>query len=135
MKHGKNFFVKSRTLEPMKEFYNSIDCLVLASKSECMPRTILEAMACGLPVISTDVGSVSMLLNKKWLIPSNDENFIIFSMNKKLKLLKENYSLRKKIGKGIENLLVNILIGKIINLYGIIFLMLFIIIIKKELNI
>ncbi len=42
--------------EKMPEFYNSINCLILPSHSEGHSNTINEAMACGLPVISTKVG-------------------------------------------------------------------------------
>ena len=42
----------------MPEYYQSIDVLVCTSKIEGTPNPILEAMACGVPVISTDVGIV-----------------------------------------------------------------------------
>lgn len=45
-------------LEMMPYFYNSIDILVCASNIEGTPNPVLEAMACGVPVISTDVGIV-----------------------------------------------------------------------------
>ena len=44
--------------DKMPEFYNSIDIYVCASEIEGTPNTVLEAMACGVPVISTDVGIV-----------------------------------------------------------------------------
>lgn len=42
----------------MPEYYGSIDVLVCSSKIEGTPNPVLEAMACGVPVISTDVGIV-----------------------------------------------------------------------------
>lgn len=45
----------------MPEFYAGIDCYVCASLYEGTPNPILEAMACGLPIITTDVGLVPEL--------------------------------------------------------------------------
>lgn len=49
----------------MPNYYNSIDLYVCASKTEGTPLTVLEAMAMGIPVISTDVGIVSEVLGEK----------------------------------------------------------------------
>lgn len=42
--------------------YRAADCLLLPSRSEGMPTVVLEAMAVGLPVLATAVGSVPELL-------------------------------------------------------------------------
>lgn len=42
----------------MPDYYSKIDLLVCTSKIEGTPNPVLEAMACGVPVISTDVGIV-----------------------------------------------------------------------------
>jgi glycosyltransferase involved in cell wall biosynthesis len=48
----------------MPNFYNSIDVLLITSRSESHPLIVMEAMACGLPVLTTNVGDVeSMILN------------------------------------------------------------------------
>lgn len=53
------------TQSDMPNYYNSIDIYVCASKSEGTPLTILEAMAMGIPIVSTDVGIVSEVLGEK----------------------------------------------------------------------
>lgn len=45
--------------EQMPKYYAKIDVLVCVSQMEGTPNPVLEAMACGVPIISTDVGIVS----------------------------------------------------------------------------
>lgn len=97
---GHDFFKENRTLDHVKDFYNSINCLVLTSSSECMPRVVLEAMSMSLPVISTDVGSLRMVLAKGWLTVVNPEEDVVSQMNDKLDLLKD-YNFLYNIG--LEN--------------------------------
>lgn len=51
--------------ESMPGYYNSIDVYVCASTQEGTPNPILEAMACGVPIISTDVGVVPEVFGEK----------------------------------------------------------------------
>ncbi|WP_407661620.1 glycosyltransferase family 4 protein [Haladaptatus caseinilyticus] len=44
--------------EEMANYYNAADVLLLPSKSEGSPNSVKEAMACNLPVVTTDVGDV-----------------------------------------------------------------------------
>jgi glycosyltransferase involved in cell wall biosynthesis len=53
--------------EELPSYYNAADFFVLPSKSgEGLPLVALEAMACALPVIATDVGGISEILNPKF---------------------------------------------------------------------
>ena len=46
----------------MRAFYNSLDLYIIASRSEGTPRPAIEAAACGVPVLSTDVGIIPELI-------------------------------------------------------------------------
>ncbi len=67
-----------RNPSEMKNRLEQADVLVLTSYSEGMPNAILEGMACGLAIFSTDVGAVSTVVSEKngWLISSCDEKLI-----------------------------------------------------------
>ena len=96
---GPKYFVERRTLDSVKDFYKSIDCLVLTSQSECMPRVVLEAMSMGLPVVSTDVGCLRMLIEPEWIVPNSSEEDIVKNINDRLSILKKYSSIRKEVGK------------------------------------
>lgn len=53
-----------RNREEMVEYYNEIDLYLCCSVNEGTPNPILESFACGIPVISTDVGIVRDLFGK-----------------------------------------------------------------------
>jgi glycosyltransferase involved in cell wall biosynthesis len=49
--------------DKLVEFYNSGRIFVLTSETEGFPRTIIQAAACGLPVIASDVGDISDIID------------------------------------------------------------------------
>jgi glycosyltransferase involved in cell wall biosynthesis len=54
-----------------RPYYETLDVSVLTSLSEGQPMVVLESMACGIPVVSTDVGSCRELLEGR---PGEDRN-------------------------------------------------------------
>lgn len=89
---------KITTNNHMVDFYQSLDVLVVTSITECMPRVILEAMACGIPVISTDCGGIRMLIDREFLVPVNPEDDCVSQINTRLHMLYKYPELRKAIG-------------------------------------
>jgi len=49
-------FIERQTQTNLKDWYGAADILVLASSREGWPNVILEALACGIPVVATAVG-------------------------------------------------------------------------------
>jgi glycosyltransferase involved in cell wall biosynthesis len=55
-------FAGTRPHTEIPLWMNIADCLMLSSKSEGMPNAIAEALACGCPVVATDVGACREML-------------------------------------------------------------------------
>jgi glycosyltransferase involved in cell wall biosynthesis len=56
---------KKRPRSEMVDYYNSIDLYVCTSLIEGTPNPVLESMACGVPIISTDVGIVPQVFGEQ----------------------------------------------------------------------
>ncbi len=103
--------------EDLPFYYNVADFFVLPSKSgEGLPLVALEAMACGVPVIATNVGGTSEVMNENYgkLVPPNApdslaEAILEFShrdlsaLRKDLRtMIKQKYSWDKNVEKLVE---------------------------------
>jgi glycosyltransferase involved in cell wall biosynthesis len=59
-------------LEQLPDWYRAACVLVLPSFSEGVPNVILEAQACGTPVVASRVGGIPEILGDESLVPPND---------------------------------------------------------------
>ena len=69
--------LKGYTREEVNQLMCAVDCILMASKMEGSPQVIKEALACGCPIVSTDVGDV------KERIAGVDGCYVIHSRNPK----------------------------------------------------
>lgn len=58
-------FYGPKSHEEIPEIMNCADLLALCSDFEEMPTVVIEALACGVPVVATDVGDVDKVVNNK----------------------------------------------------------------------
>jgi len=81
----------------LPEYYNKSKIFILTSVSEGLPTVIMEAMACGVPVIATDVGGVTELVKDGvtgFVVKPND----YIGLKEKIKYLLENEDMRVRMG-------------------------------------
>jgi glycosyltransferase involved in cell wall biosynthesis len=76
----------------------AFDAFALTSRTEGLPLVLLEAMAMGLPVVSTAVGGIPDLVEHRvtgFLLPSGD----VARLSRQLSLLSTDFSLSRQIGE------------------------------------
>lgn len=80
------------------DYYHNTDILVLTSDYEGTPNVVLEAMACGLPVITTRVGGISDLVidgKTGFIVDCGD----VETLAQRVIQLAEDIELRKRMGQ------------------------------------
>ena len=78
--------------------YEDADAMLNPTTVDNMPNSLLEAMACGLPVVSTDVGGVPYLVSdgqSALLVPANDPARMASAMQR----LIEDSALRNRVAE------------------------------------
>ena len=82
------FFIKNQPQDILNKLYNIADVSIISSRSEAFGLVAIEAMACGTPVIGSDIGGISDIIT--------DDNGMLFES--------ENYhDLATKIKQVINN--------------------------------
>src|SRR5262249_3647725 len=75
----------------------ALDIFAMSSDTEQMPIGLLEAMACGLPVVATNVGDIVQMIaeeNRSLVSPSRSAEPLAGALN----LLISNQDLRERLG-------------------------------------
>ncbi len=108
--------------EDMKNLYSKMSIICLPSWREGFPKVLMEAAACGLPTITTDVpGCRNAIVDKKTgiLVPLKNPT----ALANAIQFLIENIKIRKKMGKSGRELALSkfdfkIIIPLIVKLYN-----------------
>lgn len=83
-------------VENPQDYLATADIFVLSSNYEGLPLAVLEAMAAGLPIVSTDVGGVKDIVTDNGLLaPPNDQG----ALSQALLRLIEDPNLREQFGQ------------------------------------
>ncbi len=106
-------------IEKLKHLLRNCDVLVCPSHSEGMPNVILEAMACGLAIIATDVGAVRLMVSEEngWLLERSESGSINSALLSAIRLPGSDLVKLKQssIGKVKDNFLWNKIIDQTIS--------------------
>jgi glycosyltransferase involved in cell wall biosynthesis len=99
MKIRKNIDIRMTSwIKDIKTFNAGMDIICLTSNNEGTPVSLIEAQACNIPVVTTDVGGI------KDIVKNNETGFIVPKNNasdfsEKLLLLSENKNILKKMSQ------------------------------------
>lgn len=93
-------FLGAKPPEELKIFLSAADLFVLSTRNEGWANVLLEAMACSIPVIASDVGGNSEVINQPALgtiVPFGDESALLAAVDDGLtkkwdKALIQNYA-------------------------------------------
>lgn len=97
----KNVIIKENiSNENMPEVYQKSDIFVLPSLNEGVPKTLLEAMACGKPVVISEFPHLAdMIKNAGLMFPKGD----VHALAANIKILIEDKELAQKLGNNGRN--------------------------------
>ncbi len=104
-------FLGKRGQDTLPYYYSAAEVLVMPSHYESFGMVALEAMACGTPVIASQVGGLAFLVQDGvtgYTIPAEDHD----ALCEKLTALLENEALRHKMGESGHELCTRLCLGK-----------------------
>ena len=96
--HDLVLFLGQRSQSSLPYYYSAADMVVMPSHYESFGMVALEAMACGTPVVASQVGGLAYLVKDGvtgFVVPSDDAN----ALSEQLKRLLLDENLRRRLGR------------------------------------
>lgn len=93
-------FVGKKSQEELPYYYNSAEVVVMPSHYESFGMAVLEAMACGIPVITSNVSGVANIIDDDSLITTVSNPLLLASQIEPLLI---NSQLHAKISKAVQH--------------------------------
>jgi teichuronic acid biosynthesis glycosyltransferase TuaC len=114
-------FLGTQTPEIVRMWMNAADCLLLPTYTEAVPTSVMEAFACGIPAITSNVGGCPEIVESSingLLVPPKDAE----ALHDAVVWMNQNPELRKKMGEQARKTVVdrydhNNLIEKLISVH------------------
>ena len=80
-------FLGPQDARQIASWMRAADLFCMSSHNEGLPNVVLEAMACGVPVVATDVGGIHEIIDAPWkgtLVTSGDVDALASALGEKL---------------------------------------------------
>lgn len=100
-------FVGSKSFHEVHYYYQIADCFVNSGDTDSVDKTVLEAMSCGIPIITSNIAFLDILeqeLASEWVIEKGSED----ALHKRLfALLDMSWAERNTLGKRLRKIVVD----------------------------
>jgi hypothetical protein len=95
---GPPAFVPGKGRGESLNFYRTLGCYLQTSSHEGLSQALMEAFACGVPVVATPAGDTGKLVPERWQLPVNPPDECVGWANKKIAELFEDEVLAREVG-------------------------------------
>jgi glycosyltransferase involved in cell wall biosynthesis len=95
--HGPGKFVPGKDRMEQVEWLRTLGCYVQTSSNEGLSQALMEAFACGIPVVATPAGDTGILVPEEWHIPISGSECII-EANRKIETLFNDTDFAREVG-------------------------------------
>lgn len=113
-------FLGKRSQDSLPYYYSAAEAVVVPSQYESFGMVALEAMACGTPVVASQVGGLAYLVQDGetgFTVPTSDPS----ALAERLMTLMKDTDLRERLGRQAANFAReygwNIIAGRLVNVY------------------